>query len=80
MGKRSKKKNKGKKKIRKIRGSRKKTKKLKFKRKKKIRKISKSKKKTIKNEKQLIKQDADGNILVKVTDSWAKQALSLIHI
>jgi acetyl-CoA synthetase len=75
LGKRSKKKNKGKKKIRKIRGSRKKTRKIKFKRKKKIRKISKSKKKTIKNEKQLIKQDADGNILVKVTDSWAKQAL-----
>ena len=75
MGKRSKKKSKKKQKPRKILSSRKKTRKIKYKKKKKFKKIITSKTVKKKIKKQLFKYDADGNVLVKVTDAWAKQAL-----
>tara|TARA_B110001452_G_scaffold104834_1_gene86890 strand:- start:130 stop:2244 length:2115 start_codon:yes stop_codon:yes gene_type:complete len=75
LGKRSKKKSKKKQKPRKILSSRKKTRKIKYKKKKKFKKIITSKTVKKKIKKQLFKYDADGNVLVKVTDAWAKQAL-----
>ena len=52
--------------------------------KKKVRRVQKSRKKTRRNKKarklkvvnkKLISHDSDGNTLIKVSDSWAKQAL-----
>ena len=80
MGKRSRKnkirKTRKAKKAKKARKTKKTRKTKKIKKTKKTKKTKKSKRTRKKSNKQLIKKDSDGNTLIKVSESWAKQALA----